>query len=344
MPKISVVVPSYNHGRFVSRAIRSALEQSFSDIEVIVVDDGSQDNSLDEIRAIDDPRLRLISFPENQGAAEATNRGILEASGEFVAILNSDDSWRTDKLERQLSVFEAGRNLGAVFTWANFVDENGRFIDPDNLPFGRVFEESNRSRGLWLRRFLLQSNCLCHPSVLIRREVYDRVGLYDERFRQLPDMDMWIRVCSLHNIHIVPEPLVNFRLLQSEKNTSAISKPNLSRMVAENMLLAEKLFDLIDMDTFVEGFGDICIVDKITSDAHRKIEEAFLLVGNPSDLGRAYKPVGIKRLFDLLGDPETRTVLKEDYGFGTRQFHELLGKNQIPVIETHDLPSGVKSL
>src|SRR3712207_3309219 len=197
MPKVSVVVPSYNHERFVSQSIRSALEQTVSDLEVIVVDDGSRDGSVKVIETIEDPRLRLVTFPENIGAAEATNRGISDATGEFIAILNSDDAWVPNKIEQQLSIFDSRPDLGAVFSWAQFVDEKDQPINPEDLPFGRVFEERNRSRGLWLRRFLLQSNCLCHPSILIRRAVYDKVGLYDERFRQLPDFDMWIRVCSL---------------------------------------------------------------------------------------------------------------------------------------------------
>jgi Glycosyl transferase family 2 len=330
VPLVSVVIPSYNHGRFVAESVQSALAQSFRDLEVVVVDDGSRDNSVEVLRAIDDSRLKVIAFSVNKGAAEATNTGIEHSHGTYIAILNSDDVWDSHKIARQLTAFERNADLGAVFTWARLIDEDGGPAPPGIHGLERVFEQPNRSRGGWLRRFFFEGNCLCHPSILVRRAVYENVGLYDERFRQIPDLHMWIRMCRAFDIHVIPEKLVAFRILKGEGNTGLTRSPgNSRRAAAETMLLADQFFEDLDLETFVNGFLDRCVGDKIESQAHARIEQAFLLVGLDTRLGACYRPAGMRRLFDLLGEPQTAAILRDRYRFGPREFHELLGRTAI---------------
>lgn len=327
MPTVSVVIPSYNHARFLDQAIRSALDQTFRDLEVIVVDDGSSDGSVEIARAHRDPRLQVVAFERNRGAAIATNHGIGMARAPYVAILNSDDAWKPDKIEKQVRVLEDSPNLAAVFTWVNFVDERSRIVPDGTFWFQKIFEQENRSRGQWLRRFFLEANCLCHPSVLIRRGVYETVGLYDERFRQLPDLHMWVRVCKHADIRVLPERLVDFRMLQGEANTSSASAVNDARVATETHILFEDFFNGMSREVFLDGFRDLCVAQEVGSDLQMRVEQAFIMVSMMrNDLGKSYWPIGLRKIFDLLGDPASETLLRERYGFGPREFHELTGR------------------
>src|SRR6267142_4516637 len=121
MPKISVVIASYNHEKYVRAAIESVLSQSFQDFEILVTDDGSVDRTVAEVRAITDPRLSLVALPHNGGACAAINASILRAAGEYVAILNSDDVFLPGKLERQVRYLDGNSGVAAVFTRPMFI-------------------------------------------------------------------------------------------------------------------------------------------------------------------------------------------------------------------------------
>ncbi len=209
MPRVSVCIPAYNHARFVRESLESVLAQSFQDLEISVTDDGSTDGTAEAIAALHDARIKLKRFPANRGASAALNDAIRRSGGEYVAVLNSDDAFLPDKLETQVEFLDAHPEIGAVFAYPAFIDESGRPLE--STFNGRIFDQPNRSQAEWLRHFFYLGNCLCHPTVLIRRACYERVGLYDERLAQLPDFDLWQRLISHYPIHILPETLLLFR-------------------------------------------------------------------------------------------------------------------------------------
>lgn len=220
-PRVSVVIASYNHAPYVGEAIRSVLAQSFQDFEIVVVDDGSRDGTPERVREIIDPRLTLEVFEANRGACAALNRGLELARGEFVAILNSDDRFLPGKLERQVAFLDAHPEVAAVFGYPRIVDERGEpFSDAAHKDFA-VFMVENRDRHAWLRQFFDAGNCLCHPTLLIRRHCYDTAGRYDARLAQVPDLDMWIRLALHYQIHVIAEPLIEFRIRDGQQNASA---------------------------------------------------------------------------------------------------------------------------
>ncbi len=232
-PKISVVMASYKHEAFVQQAVESALTQSFTDLEVVITDDGSRDGTADVIRRLTDPRIRLDVLPENQGACVAVNSALTRARGEYVAVLNSDDYFLPGKLERQAAFLDAHPEIGAVFGQPQFVDERGRpFANPSHA-FPRIYSDQNHSRHEWLRSFFHSGNSLCHPTVLIRKSCYDKVGRFDPVLMQLPDLDFWVRLCAQYEIHVLPEQLTAFRILDRERNTSAPSRERLARSAWE---------------------------------------------------------------------------------------------------------------
>jgi glycosyltransferase involved in cell wall biosynthesis len=228
-PLISVVIASYNHAPFIQNCLSSVLAQDIDELEILVTDDGSQDNTaaLVAVMATDQatrpasPQIHLRTFAQNQGACAAMNDAIRRARARFIAVLNSDDQFLPGKLLKQLAFMAQHPEVGAVFGWPTFIDEQGQpFADASHKDHD-VFHQSNRSRQQWLRHFFDHGNALCHPTVMLRREVYDTVGLYDPRLAQVPDLDQWIRVCMHFDIHVLPEPLTAFRIRDQQQNASA---------------------------------------------------------------------------------------------------------------------------
>lgn len=242
-PLVSVCMASYNHAPFIRAAVESVLAQTFTDWELVITDDGSSDGTLAALDGIADERVSIEAFPENRSACVALNHCIRRARGRFIAVLNSDDVWMPEKLARQLAVMEEQPRTAAVFTLVSLIDERGEpFGTEREHAYVGVFDQPNRDRAEWLRRLLFEGNCLCHPSVLVRSAVYREVGMYDERLAQLPDYDMWIRICLRHDIHVLQERLTLFRLLGHERNASGNRPEARVRCVMENMLIFLTMF------------------------------------------------------------------------------------------------------
>src|SRR5262245_24646083 len=209
VPSCPVIMPSYNHAAYVAEAIRIVLKQSHGDLETVITDDGSRDGTPDVIRRIDDPRIDLVVFERNQGAAAAMNASIRRARGEFICMLASDDCFLPGKLERQVKYLKDNPHVAAVFAMPRFIDQRGApLADSFNGDaFQAPFTKNLRTRPDWLRHFFYEGNCLCHPASMVRRSVYDRIGLFDLRLANLLDFDMWVRMCMEHDIHVMPDEL-----------------------------------------------------------------------------------------------------------------------------------------
>ena len=221
MPRVSVVIPSYNHEKYVRAAIESVLTQSFQDFEILVTDDGSVDRTVAEVQAIADPRLSLVVLPRNGGACAAINASIRRASGEYIAILNSDDVFLPGKLTKQVHYLDAHADVAAVFARPLFIGEDGLAYSGPEHRDSVLLHAKNKPRHEWLRHFFIHGNALCHPSLLIRRRCYEEVGLYNPALAQLPDLEMWVRLLREHEIYLIEEPLVGFRIRDNEMNASA---------------------------------------------------------------------------------------------------------------------------
>jgi len=255
-PKVSVVMPSFNHERFVRTAIESVLTSTFADLEVLVTDDGSSDDSAKIIRSIEDPRLRFEAFEVNRGACLAMNSAIRRARGKYIAVLNSDDVSLPHRILRQVEFLDEHPDVGAVFGQPLFIDAEGRPLVEDDTFYGSRFIVPNRTRGEWIRHFFLEGNCLCHPSVMIRRHCYEVAGLYNPAFAQLPDFDMWIRVVQHFSIHILDEPLVQFRILEGGRNASAPRLDVALRIEFEWLTILESFLH-VDVSLLLDAFPEI---------------------------------------------------------------------------------------
>ncbi len=222
-PKVSVLIKAYNHAAYVGQTIRSVLDQSFQDFEIVVTDDGSEDGTLDILRGFDDPRIDLQAHPTNQGISGAMNATLGRARGDYCAILNSDDWALPERLARQVAFLDAHPEVDAVFGLPEAVDEQGASTQAYN-DFTVPLRLPDFSRRSWLRQFFLAGNCLCAPTAMIRRSAYDRAGPYDPRLTNLQDLDMWVRMLVAGcRFHVLPEPVTAFRIRDGHANASAPS-------------------------------------------------------------------------------------------------------------------------
>jgi len=200
---ISVIIPVYNVAGFVRGAVDSALAQTFRDIQVIVVDDGSTDGSAETLADLDDPRLQVIRECHG-GSAAARNAGLRLASGELVAFLDADDRWAPRNLERQSAFLESHPEVDMTFVHSLVVDEEGRSLG---------FKCSSRAGAVSLSQ-LLRSNEIGNGScLLVRREALDQAGWFDPKLAACVDIDVWMRVASLRagNVVAIPELLTFYR-------------------------------------------------------------------------------------------------------------------------------------
>jgi glycosyltransferase involved in cell wall biosynthesis len=201
-PAVSVVVTSYNYGRYVGGALSSVRDQTLKDVEVIILDDGSSDNSLAEIEPfLGDPRFRLVR-QDHCGQTRTKNRGLELARAPFVAFLDADDVWAPDKLDRQFARFRTEPDLGVVFTRRTLIDAGGRPLPcPDGPPpVGRVVNP------------LFRQNFICFSSAMLRAAVPAHVGGFDERLGLAIDYDFWLRAARHYQFGVVDAPLVAYRV------------------------------------------------------------------------------------------------------------------------------------
>jgi glycosyltransferase involved in cell wall biosynthesis len=209
-PRVSLIVTCYNYGRFVEEAVDSLLNQTFQDLEVIVVDDASPDNSREVLlrRYADHPRVRLVLHDQNQGHIRSYNEGLALARGELVGVLAADDfCLRRDAVERQVAVFDAHPEVGFVYAAYAMVDERSqpfRAFQPFAADYVRDgFEEF---------RELIFRNYVPHSGTLVRRACHDELGVYDPQLPHAGDWDLWLRVASRHAVGYIAEQLFAYRV------------------------------------------------------------------------------------------------------------------------------------
>jgi len=234
MPKISIIMSCYNHDKFVGEAINSVLNQSFKDFEFLIIDDNSTDKTYDIVNSFSDPRIKVFRNEKNFGMVLNSNSLIKKSNGEYIAIINSDDSWLPEKLQKQLDFLENNADYGACFTLANIIDEDNKIIK-NNIQESLKYLEHDRFG--FLNYFFFYNNPLCYPSVLIRKNILEKTGFFNPAFIILLDIDMWIRICLAgFEIKILNENLTNFRIL---KNSGNLSGKNHKTIIRNNLEFKE---------------------------------------------------------------------------------------------------------
>ena len=226
MPKISVVIPAYNAEKTIMETIESVRQQTFTDFELIVINDGSSDSTAELVSSVVDDRLRLLSY-ENSGLPTARNRGIAQASGAFVAFLDADDLWTPDKLELQLEALQKHPDAGVAYSWTMHMSQDGKVIhDGDFASFeGNVYAE------------LLVSNFLASGSnPLIRTEAIESVGGFDPALASAEDWEYWLRLAAQWAFVLVPKRQIFYR----HSSTSISARVDVTEK--HNVIVIDRVF------------------------------------------------------------------------------------------------------
>lgn len=226
-PTVSVIVPTYNRANLVVRAIQSVLKQTYTDFELIIVDDASTDNTEEVVKTFGDPRIRYIRHDQNRRGSVARNTGIKKARGAYIAFLDSDDEWLPEKLEKQLAHFQGLENrVGGMYCRASWMDDSTGFLRAQNA----VLHRGN----IWL--YLLKGWCpAITSSVVIRRECFDSCGGFNESLPSFQDYDLWLRIAQDYHFEFVDEPLV----IVHQHTGPQVSKDFAPRMKGLEMFLEE---------------------------------------------------------------------------------------------------------
>jgi glycosyltransferase involved in cell wall biosynthesis len=240
IPAVSVVIKAYNHAAFVEQAIRSVLDQSFDDVEIVITDDASTDGTAEIIERFDDERIRFERSPVNQGISAAMNATVRRARGLYLAILNSDDYMLPGRLETQVTYLREHPNVAAAFGVPLQVDDAGRPCDGLGPAFAIPFADAAPTRQQWLRHFFLHGNCLCAPSAMIRGSAVHAIGPDDVRLAHLGDLDRWIKLLQRREIHVSDRPLTAFRVRANAANASAARDDTRLRTAFESLQIFKR--------------------------------------------------------------------------------------------------------
>ncbi len=326
--KVSVILTSYNHEKFLRQSIESVLNQTYKDYELMIVDDCSSDHSWNIISEYKEryPQITAIRHDYNWHGGIIDDMVRNYASGDYIAVHHSDDLWMSDKLEKQVKELHDRPECAAVFTYAEAVDDNGCAYTNQNGFYYQLFQAENRSRLEWLRYFFYHGNCLCHPSILIRKDIYLEHVFPRKGLCQIPDFVKWIQICRKYDIYVLPEALVKFRIHSSGRNASGMRAETQVRSSIELFLMLDEYAGITDREEFLGIFPE---AEEYAKQGAFLPEYAFGKICTQEGNGPYTRLYGIKLLYQALNDPWKAHMMESHYGYTRRDFADENGKHDI---------------
>lgn len=241
-PRVSFLLAVHNDARFLPATLRSMLDQSFHDFEIVAIDDGSTDRTTEILQATGDARVRYYRNTSNMGLIQSLNRGIALCRGELIARIDGDDICEPQRLEAQVRYLDDRPRLAGCATWTTEIDENGRVI-------GSVEPLDDPDYIRWSMCHVLR---LYHPSMTLRRCVYEQAGGYDADFPSTEDYELWTRlVASGQRLGVVPQRLIRYR-----RRPGSISSLNAQRQREDGQRIATRyISQILDRPCDAETIG-----------------------------------------------------------------------------------------
>ncbi len=194
MNKISIIIPTFNRRDYITIALDSVLKQTYKDYEIIIIDDGSSDDTKEVLKPYQD-NIRYF-YQDNKGIPTTRNRGIREARGDYIAFLDSDDFWLPEKLERQIECFSNNSRYGMVATRCSSI-----------TPDGRLRKKNRPGKSGWVLIDLFKANFIRTSSAMIKKECFDKIGMFDESLPECEEYDLWLRIARKYPVGFINEPL-----------------------------------------------------------------------------------------------------------------------------------------
>lgn len=245
MEKVSVIIPTYNRAHSLMESVESVLHQTYTNIEVLIVDDASADNTQEVIKAIKDERLKYVKLSQNSGASGARNAGVEYAQSRIIAFEDSDDLWKEDKLEKQMSYWKEHPEFSMIYCQYNMNTKDGVFVTPNSDWDGDLEGD--------IFPWLLLRNTVGAPTMLMYKECFLEVGGFDTTMRSLEDWEFAIRYAEKYRIGYVEEPLVDAFFSEGGVSSGvAAYYESRCKMIAryKEQMLKYGVFDTVVSDLF----------------------------------------------------------------------------------------------
>lgn len=318
-PKISVVMTNFNKEDVIRETIDSVLNQTEKDFEFIIVDDGSTDNSRKIIQSYKDQRIKPLFLNENEHICKATNRGLKEAKGEYIARIDSDDVWMPDKLEKQLRFLEKRENLKVCYTKVDLINEKSEIVNEKLKDYYNLYNQRQPNRGAWLRFFFYIGNSLIQSTMMYERSLLDEVGFFNLAYIQAHDFDFCVRLAKKYDLGFVEEPLVRYRRMEGQNSQEKVEEN--VRFFNESMSIKKHFFDDMDDETFVYSFKESFVNSQSKTKDELECEKAFLLLRGIS-FGPINPILGLEKIEEMFHEEKYEKILKEKYNYTPKDFYQ----------------------
>lgn len=313
-PLVSVIIPVYNGENVIGPALESVLTQSYGNLEVIVVDDCSKDNSRKVIDSYKDPRIKKLFLDKNLNLCRSSNLGFSQATGKYITTLGHDDLWHVDKIKKQVEYMESEPDVSLCFTKVEIIDEHNNIASDYWIGLYDIFDVDNLSRYEWLYEMLTGGNRFCAPSAMFRKDVGDLVGYYRNSLIQLQDYDLWVRFLLKGGIHVIEERLTYYRrCIENGASLSTTSIETSNRERHEYYYIVRDNINSMDDGLFIEVFKDR-LHSGSPNDKEIKCEKALLLT-------ELKNPLAYLDLLPLFDDEDTSNYLEEACKFTLSDFY-----------------------
>lgn len=334
--KVAIYMCCYNHEKFVAEAIESVLNQTYSNWEFWIANDGSTDNSAEIIKSYKDERIHFFNFEENTnlvGAQTLLLDKIKNSDCEYIIGTASDDKWTDDRLEKQVEVMNAHPEYGACFSWDTviFSTDNIQENSCNPLDYSHV---KNMSRYEWLRSLLLNGNCINACSAMIRMNIYYEVGGYNQYFIRLGDYRLWLNILMKYPTYIMQEPLVYYR--RHDNNISKITLDTIIATHAEDYYIKENLLKKMDTTLFFRIFYENLMLD-MKSPEDCEADKIFFLIHDGTDNKFVSKQLAIGTWLNNSENRHCMDRLKEQYELDNVFFTKLKSKCGLGVLLSYFL-------
>lgn len=317
---VSIYINAYNEEKFISDTIKSVLNQTYKNLEIIVVDDCSTDKTLEIVRSFDDPRIKIYKNDINMNIPYSCNKGISFAEGDYIAHIDADDIWYPDKLEKQISFLESNPEYGACFTWSDVIDADGNPANDLYPETKSVYAIKNMAQAEMFRYLIENSNHFSHSAFAAKVEIVKKLGYHDVSTLFLHDFDCWLRLLTICPVYVLQEPLSAVR--KHNDNNSTMSEEKFISHDTEFVRIINNAVEICPDELFLNAFSDKLRLSGPHTHEETELEKAFFLIDGVLCLKK--NPIlGINKLSELLKSEKYIELAKNKFNFSLNDFYKM---------------------